>query len=198
MFDVSNDIAIKQHTPDGVKEVTVSFPTDEQWIARAAKSKMTSRSIGNGKSTSEVANAEKVNSELFDQIFRGGAELDEYEKSEVIGRLSRAEVIESSSSPSGYEVKLKVPGGDTLHSLKMPSARQVAEYRRYAVRVVEGRRGASEISINLRASMELYDALKVSVTGYAAAIPAIHKSAVISEVLAMLDSLNDDCDVEGF
>lgn len=199
MFDTTQDIKINYPLPTGKVEVVVSFPSDEQWCARQAKMKLKSQNLGRGKSTTEVSGTERVNAELFDQIVKSEVPgLDEYDKSVVIERLSRSSVSDGFNNGNGYEVKLKVPGGEVTHVLNMPTAKQVNLYRRAAIRVVDGRRGAQEIVINLNASGDLYDKLVVSATGYVGEVPIIHKSTVISEVLTMLEDDNGAEEIENF
>jgi hypothetical protein len=75
----------------------------------------------------------------------------------------------------------------------MPSQKEILDYRRAAVSVVDGRR-RQEIRINLRAAGDLYDKLKTGVDGYVSEVPIIHKSAVVSELLATFRSEEDDED----
>lgn len=200
MFDTTKEIEISLKTPEGVKTVTVEFPSDDKWISRSSKIKIVSTAIGRGKSTTDVSRPEEFNAALFDSIVKkqGDLPMDEYEKSSVIERLSKCEVTVSTYTGDGFDVTLKTPEGDTKHSVKMPSVKQVTTYKRAAVRIVEGRHGVQEITINLRASGELYDAIVTSTEGYAAVIPIIHKSAVVSEVLALLDEESSEDQINGF
>jgi hypothetical protein len=197
MFDVSQDLTIKVKTPTGPKEVVISFPTTEQWVSRSAKIKMTSRALGRGKSETDVSKPERTNSELYDSVFVKGDELDEFEKSTVIERLSRSQVEDSCSTGNGYEVTLKVPGGLVKHFLRMPSAKQINQYRKTAVRIVDGRR-LQEITIHIGAAETLYNLLIEKTEGYAGEVPIIHQSAVINEVLTLHDDDGSEGDIENF
>jgi hypothetical protein len=197
MFDTTTDISIKLKTPQGAKDVVVEFPSDEQWKARASKIKIVSKSLGRGKSTSEATKPERANAELFDQIVKIDVELDEFEKSQIVERLSRCEVTDSSYTGAGYEITLKVPGGEAKHTLNMPSAKQVNEYRRLATRMVSGQHGMTEFTVNLGAGESLYNAVAVKADGYGGPVPVVHKCVVISEVLHLLEDDGED-EIEGF
>lgn len=179
--------------------MVVSFPTDEQWIRRMYNAKMQVKPLGRGKSMTETLNAEKINFELFQQIKKSGDDLDEFEASKVIDRLSRCEIIDSVREGAQFSVTTLIPGAKAVHKLCMPSAKQVTQYRRNVVTIIDGRRGAQEIRMNLAPAGELYDALLIEVSGYQDNyVPVIHKSAVVSEVLALLENEEDDSEVEGF
>lgn len=84
-----------------------------------------------------------------------------------------------------YRIEMKVPGAPVVHVLRMPTAKEMQDHERASTRVVVARR-----SIETRAFLEpsgaLYDKLHVSDEGYAGAVPIVHKSAAVSEVLAQL------------
>jgi hypothetical protein len=136
--------------------------------------------------------------DLLSKIKLSGDELDEYEASLVIGRLVRCEVTDSRREGNQFRVDLKVPGAKTVHTVRIPSAKQVQHHSRQVVSIVEGRHGLQEMKLNMPASAELYDTLLISAEGYAGAVPLPHKSAVVSEVIALLNQDTDDSDTEGF
>lgn len=197
MFDSTPDIAITLRTPDVDKQVTVKFPTDEQWAARASRQKVITQSLGRGKSINKVINSEEVNSTLFSAIKIEGDELDAYEAGEVIERLSRCNVLSADREGRGFVVAMTVPGGEVKHSLKRPSLKQVHDYRDAVANVIDGRR-SQEFRMNLYASQELYDAILIGAEGYVSSVPIIHKGAAIAELLSVIDAEKDDSDVQGF
>jgi len=199
MFDVSQPIPLKLITPDGDKEVTVNFPTDDQLADRSAKMKLVVRQLGRGKSVTEPQQDHKLDADLFSKIKVDGEDIDEFYAAQVIARLTRCEVTDSRREGNRFVVELKVPGAKTVHTMKIPSAKQVQQYSRASFTVIEGRHGMQEMKLNLRAGEELYDALLDKTEGYAGAVPIVHKSSVISEVMVLLNQDQDaDGEIEGF
>ena len=84
-----------------------------------------------------------------------------------------------------YRIEMKVPGARVVHVLRMPTAKEMQDHERASTSVVAARR-----SIETRAFLEpsgaLYDKLHISHDGYAGAVPIVHKSAAVSEVIAKL------------
>lgn len=198
MFDTTQHIDLKIASPDGDKSVTVSYPTDEQLAERSNKMKLVVRQLSRGKSMTEPAASGKNDLELVNKIKVSGDELDEYEATQVLGRLVRCDVTDSRREGNRIVVETKVPGAKTTHTLKIPSAKQLHTHGRNALSVVEGRHGLQEMKLNLRASGELYDALVDQTEGYASNVPLPHKSTVVSEAIAILNQDREDSDVEGF
>jgi hypothetical protein len=199
MFDTQQEIDLTLPSPEGDKSVTVRFPTDDELTERVRKMTLTVRSLGRGKTQTEAQPSHTNDLLLLNKIKVSGDELDEYEASQVIGRLVRCKVEDSKRDGKHFSVTLKVLGATTVHTLKIPSAKQCHTYSRAAVSVIEGRHGLQEMRLNPGASQELYDAVLVKTDGYVAnCVPLPHKEAVISEVMALLNSIQEDADVEGF
>lgn len=198
MFNSTQDIEVRLPSPEGPKEVVVRFPSDEELIARMSAQKTIVRNLGRGKAITEPASAtEKIDFDLFNKIKVSGADLDEYEAQRLMGKLLRAEVTDARREGPKFVVELDTAGGKTLHTLRMPTAKQVIEYRRAVVSIIDCRRH-QEIRMNLAASQDLYDKLFESVEGYEGPVPVVHKSSVLSEVLSLLDSDEDDSEIQSF
>ena len=80
---------------------------------------------------------------------------------------------------------MKVPGARLTHVLRMPTAKEIQDHERASTSVVAARRSV-ETRAFLEPSGALYDKLHVSHDGYGAAVPIVHKSAAVSEVIAQL------------
>ncbi|HUS96798.1 MAG TPA: hypothetical protein VMX97_08680 [Hyphomicrobiaceae bacterium] len=200
MFDSNREIEIRLPAPDGIKTAIVRFPSDEQWSERMRVQRTVIRDLGRGQSETQILGAEEADLALFQavRIDKDGPAFDAAEAAAVIRRLSRADTGEPEREGNAYRIPLTVPGAETVHVLRMPSERQLLDYRRSAVRVIESRHGRSELRINLTPAAELYDALKQTVEGYTGAVPIIHKSAVINELLQELRTLEEEPDPANF
>ena len=171
----------------GEKRCEVRFPTDDEWCAWARQQRTIRRFLGRGKSQTEDLNLAQVNAELFEKIRKDkeGPAFDEAEAGTVIGRIERCVVDTIDREGNNYRIEMKVPGARVVHVLRMPTAKEMQEHERASTSVVAARR-----SVETRAFLEpsgmLYDKLHQSHDGYAGAVPIIHKSAAVSEVLAQL------------
>jgi hypothetical protein len=177
----------------GEKKCEVRFPTDDEWSGWARSQRTVRRFLGRGKSQSEDLDLPKVNAELFAKIRvdKDGPEFDDAEAGMVIGRIERCTVTAVDREGINYRIEMKVPGARVVHVLRMPTAKEMQDHERASTSVVAARR-----SIETRAFLEpsgaLYDKLHISHDGYAGAVPIVHKSAAVSEVIAQLAIEADD------
>ncbi len=193
MFDQTLPIDIFVPTSEEDKKVTVSFPSDKQWMDRARKQKILVRSIGREKTTTEVTKAGDSDLALFDLIKKDDVQLDSYEASYVINKLWEAEVVSSEREGNRFRVTLKTLGGEAVHVMKRPSLRQSAEYGESLSKAIDnGRTNTREITVNIEAAGQLYDTLKVEVEGYTTVPPIIHKAKVVRQVLDLSIPDEDD------
>lgn len=197
-FDTGREISLKIPGPAGIKTAAVRWPTDAEWIERAAAQRIVIRQLGREKSTTEAIGSEEADLALFNAIRIGeGESFDRFEAAAIIARLSRCTVGEPAMDGPAYRIPLTVPGAETIHTLKPPSVARMAQHRRATVQAFDLRHGAQEIRVKLKPVGELYDELLVAVEGYAADVPIIHKSAVVSGLLREMDALIEG-DGEGF
>ena len=100
-------------------------------------------------------------------------------------RIERCAVANVEREGINYRIEMKVPGARVVHVLRMPTAKEMQDHERASTSVVAARR-----SIETRAFLEpsgaLYDKLHISHDGYAGAVPIVHQSAAVSEVIAQL------------
>jgi hypothetical protein len=143
--------------------------------------------LGRGKSQSEDVDLPKINAELFAKIRtdKDGPEFDDAEAGMVIGRIERCAVANVEREGINYRIEMKVPGARVVHVLRMPTAKEMQDHERSSTSVVAARRSV-ETRAFLEPSGALYDKLHISHDGYAGAVPIVHKSAAVSEVIAQL------------
>lgn len=195
VFDASKPFVVPILS-GGEKRCEVNFPSDEQWCAWARAQRTVRHFLGRGKSQSEEVGLSKINAELFAKIrtnqdAQDGPAFDEAEAGVVIGRIERCTVASIDREGNNYRVEMKVPGARVVHVLRMPTAKEMQDHDRASTSVVAGRRSV-ETRAFLEPSGELYDKLHVSHEGYAGAVPIVHKSAAVSEVVAQLAIDADD------
>ena len=189
MFDVTKKFTINIPTGDETKTCRLRFPTDAEWIERSRSLQTIRRSVGRGKAVMEIPNSDAVDARLFAKIRvdDNGVEFDEAEAAYAVRLLDSLTVTEAEMVPEGFRVVLTAYGMEMVHVLGRPMQRDILEYSRNVVKVVDARR-QQEIKISLVPARELYDKLCKSTEGYQPGmeIPIVHKDAVISEINALL------------
>lgn len=189
VFDATRPVAINLRTPDGVKTIRLRFPSDDEWADRQRRRKVIIKQLGRGMSETSVAYSEDVDAALLAKI-RDGEEpaVDPFEASRIIEQLSEAEVDDVVQVGDAFRVTTRVLGGTTVHLLRMPSAKDVFTYRRGFARMVDLPFGRQELTVNLRAAVDLYRNLVQATEGYAGAVPLIHQAVAVKAAIDALDA----------
>jgi len=81
-----------------------------------------------------------------------------------------------------------VLGATTAILLKMPSAKDVNQYRRGFARVLDLPFNRQELTINVRAAGDLYKKLLDAAEGYAGDVPIIHQAIAVKAAIDALDA----------
>ena len=189
MFDASKPITVNFRTPDGLKAIRLRFPTDEEWIERQKRRKVLIKQLGRGVSETIVSGGEDADAALLAKIREeDGPEVDAFEASRVIEQLSQADVDDVVQEGDRFHVTLRVLGGTVTHEIRMPSAKDVFDYRRSFARVLDLPYNRQELTINLGAAAALYKKLAESTEGYAGAVPVIHQAVAVKAAIDALDA----------
>lgn len=193
MFDATRPVAMQLRTPGGIKTVRVRFPSDEEWIARQRRRKVLVKQLGRGISETTVVNGEDVDAALLALIQEKSSdgelpEIDAFEAMKVIEQLSMAEVDDVIPDGDSFRVTLRVLGATTVHLLKMPSAKEVFEYRRGFARLLDMPLGRQEVTINIGSVAALYKKLVASTEGYLGDVPIIHQAVAVKAAIDALDT----------
>lgn len=191
-FDVTANIEIVIPHPDGDKTVVVRWPTDQEWIDYSTSQEIVFSPAGRGETHTEVEGGATAAADLVALIRQNETIVDGAEAERIVDQLRRTRIDEIARTGSQVEIRMRVPGADTVHVIRIPSQAQVQAYRRKAMRLVQGRRSRQILRTNWAADADLYDALLFSVTGYASEVPVVHKVVVVTEVLAELAGSTDD------
>lgn len=192
VFDASRPVTVNLRTPDGVKTIQVRFPTDEEWIDRQRKRKVIVKQLGRGVSETTIPDSQDIDGALLAKIRVGdddGPVVDPFEASRVIEQFSQAEVDDVVPIGDGFRVTLRVLGGTVSHELRMPSAKDVFEYRRGFARVLDLPYNRQELVINLAPAATLFKKLIQSSEGYAGVVPVIHQAVAVKAAIDALDAV---------
>jgi len=189
VFDATRPVAMQLRTPAGVKTVRVRFPSDDEWTERQRRRKITIKQLGRGVSETIIGSAEDADAALLAKIRDGdGPEVDPFEASRIMEQLSQAEVDDVVQAGDHFRVMLRVLGGTVTHLLKMPSAKEVFEYRRGFARVLDLPYNRQELTINLAAAGALYKKLVTATEGYVGGSPIIHQAVAVKAAIDALDA----------
>lgn len=179
MFSVQTPkINVTFPTADGKPKVaSVRFPSDDEWVRRSKKRKVITRNLGRGSTQSETVGAEEVDQEIYAAIrLENSCDLDAAECMQLLDRVGSCEVIDYQHEGSSVLVTMILPGdSEATHRLRIPTAKQVLDYKRGLARVTSRPNGRDEIAIDITAAGKLWDALHVEHEGYEGPVPIVHK-----------------------
>ncbi|MBE7542263.1 MAG: hypothetical protein M9913_17105 [Bryobacteraceae bacterium] len=189
VFDAARPITLKLRTPEGVKTIGVRFPTDEEWIERQRRRKVLIKQLGRGVSETVISGGEDADAALLTKIRQGeGPDVDPFEASRVIDQLGQCDVDDVVQEGDAFRVTLRVIGGTVEHVLRMPSAKDVFDYRRAFARVLDLPYNRQELTVNLAAGGALYKKLATLSDGYAGEPPIIHQAVSVRATIDALDA----------
>jgi len=188
MFDAARPITVNLRTPEGVKTIRVRFPSDEDWIERQRRRKVLIKQLGRGVSETIISGGEDADAALLAKVREGEGEVDPFEANRIVEQLSQAEVDDVVQTGDSFRVTLRVLGGVVTHLLKMPSAKDVFEYRRGFARVLDLPYNRQELTINLAAAGALYKKLVTATEGYVGGSPIIHQAVAVKAAIDALDA----------
>jgi hypothetical protein len=196
VFDATRPVAIQLRGPDGVTTVRTRFPTDEEWAERQRRRKIIVKQLGRQISETTVPRNEEIDAALLAKIrAEDSPEVDAFEAQKVIEQLATCDVDDVVMAGNAFRVSLRVLGGMTAHIIKMPSAKDVNQYRTGFARVLDLPFGRQELTINVRAAGDLYKKLIDTTEGYAGDIPIIHQAVAVKAAIDALDaSFQEDRD----
>ena len=189
VFDAARPITLKLRTPEGVKTIGVRFPTDDEWIERQRRRKVLIKQLGRGVSETVVSGGEDADAALLAKIRQGeGPDVDPFEASRVIDQLGQCDVDDVVQEGDAFRVTLRVIGGTVEHVLRMPSAKDVFDYRRAFARVLDLPYNRQELTVNLAAGGALYKKLVTSTDGYTGEPPIIHQAVAVRATIDALEA----------
>lgn len=187
MFDMKRELGI----PLLDKKILCRMPSDAETGNWRRSKKISQKDLGRRSFQMEPAKPEKADLELFNKIQLADesgvkVEVDEAEAFHIINTILACDVNEQPERHgSEFVIKLKAMNRfKTVHTLKMPTMRDMLEYERNRNSVIFGQFGKQEIRINFSAAGELYDKLVKSTEGYEGGIvPIAHKAEAVNALL---------------
>jgi hypothetical protein len=107
-----------------------------------------------------------------------GEPFDEYEAEFIVSRITGSIVTSSEKSADGFTINIKTPFGEVSHTLRQPTFKQMAEFRKAS---------SNPTGFSLHPTTSLYDSLLVKMEGYVPTfgvsdVPPEHKSLCVTEL----------------
>ncbi|HLI82664.1 MAG TPA: hypothetical protein VKV17_02035 [Bryobacteraceae bacterium] len=187
--------------PNPPKTAHLRLPTSQEMLDRLAQQKSIRRTIGRRKSQTEFVPNAKADLDLFNRIRldKDGPEFDEFEAGSAISKLTFCDVTDCERAGDEDRITLKTPFGVTVHTVKIPTQRDITIYRRTVVSSTDLPHGQEELRYRIEPAVELYDSVVSKIEGYAASfkpadVPPHHKSAVVVELVQAIDDLDPALD----
>lgn len=183
----SSFFSIPMLDPDTGDErmITVSWPSDHQWVRRQRSRTITIRNLGRGATETKVDPDEDVSLSIYNQIKQPGSpDLSPADAEFIIDYLSNCDVLSVDRELGVFAVKMDVPGvaEPVVHSLRCPTMSQIRKYENGKVSSRQGRYGLTKLQLLIEPAGDLYDDLTVD-SGFKAC-PIIHKSAAVEAVIS--------------
>ncbi len=187
--------------PNPPKTAQLRLPTNDEILDRLDQQKSIRRTIGRRKSQTEFVPNANADLDLFNRIRldKDGPEFDEFEAGNAISKVTFCEVTDCERDGDEYRVTLKTPFGVTVHTVKVPTQRDIMIYRRTVVSSTELPHGQEELRYRIEPAVNLYDSVVTRIEGYAESfkpgdVPPHHKSAVVVELVQTIDDLDPALD----
>jgi len=183
MFNTADTITISLRVAGvGKTDVTVRWPTDDEWATHRKRSRLLMRQLGRGASEydNDTANADL---KLYETIKLNGAPpLSTGEATVVIRTIAKAEVTKAELGADEAEAELQILTGRVNHTLRIPTLDEVRKLNK-STKYITLQYNTQEVRSSVEAGAALYDACGGKADGYAGAVPNIHKDAVIRQVI---------------
>jgi hypothetical protein len=199
MFDTTSELVIQARTGKAKVDISMRWPTDEEWGERHRTRKIQIRNLGRGITETDVDTAD-ADLKLYRSVRLNGApELTAAEASMVVKTIERADVSGVVIDGEEAAVTMQVLGGTVTHRLQLPTADQVIKMQRGASRMFSSsQRNASTVRMYLEPTAKLWDECQGRGEGYAGAVPSLHKDAAIRAVVEQISIEMSPSDDEAF
>jgi hypothetical protein len=192
IFDSAQLPPLNVRTPDGLPvKVQVRFPTDQEWGERRRAVKFLTYNLGRGVQKTDAIPSPATDLKIYEKIRLNGAPpIDDEEASRILDTLGKAEAKDCTWTGAGAVIKLSVPRGTVLHTLKrVPTAKEVRLMRESSAHLRQLPNNITESRLTIEAPAKLWQDCGGSSENYAnGQIPALHKDAAMRAVITKLDN----------
>jgi hypothetical protein len=183
VFDTSSTITIGLRVANvGKTDITVRWPSDEEWSAHRKRSKMLMRQMGRGASEVET-DSSAADQKLYEAIKLNGAPpLSPGEATTIIKAIGKCDVVRVDLGADEAEAELQILTGRVIHKVRIPTMDEARKLQR-STRFLNLPYNVQEVRTSIEAAAALWDACNGKAEGYAGPVPSLHKDAVIRQVI---------------
>lgn len=187
MFDTNNlTLTVPIRTAHGKAEITVRWPTDEEWAQHRKRRRILQRQLGRGATETEI-DTNEADAKLYEVIKQNGApQLSTGEINYVIEQVSDCNVLNVELHAEDAEVQLSVPMNEVKHTVRIPTMDEIRTLQR-STRLITLPYNRQEIRTNLESSAALWDKCGGHAEGYSGPVPNLHKDAAIRAVIQAIE-----------
>ena len=151
MFDANRTFTIGLRTASGKTDVTVRWPTDEEWGAHRRQRRIVQRQLGRGATESEMDTGD-ADAKLYEVIKLNGAPpLSAAEASRVVETIGLCDVMDVRLNAEDAEVDMQTSQGRVKHTVRIPTIDQVRAMQR-TTKYVTLPHNRTEVRTNLESS----------------------------------------------
>lgn len=187
MFDANTTITLGLRTAAaGMTDITVRWPSDEEWSAHRKRRKIFQQQLGRGQAETQIESGE-ADAKLYEAIKHNGApHLSVGEANRIVDTIATCDVLNVELRAEDAEVQLNTVMGEVKHTVRIPNMDEVRNLQR-STRLITLPYNRQEVRPNLESSAALWDRCSGRVEGYAGPVPNIHKDAAIRAVVAAIE-----------
>ena len=186
MFDTTTTIVIGLRTSVGKTDVSVRWPTDEEWAAHRKRRKILLRQLGRGTTETGIDSGD-ADAKLYESIKLNGAPaLSVAEASRIVETIATCDVLGVDLHAEDAEVALQTMMGEVKHTVRIPTMDQVRTLQR-STRLITLPYNRQEIRTNIESSAALWDQCAGRAEGYAGAVPNVHKDTAIRAGISAIE-----------
>lgn len=188
MFDSSANMKMPAPARLGNVELTVRYPADQEWYARARARKYITHNLGRGRRETVLPEPGEADARLFEAIsLNGNQPVTAFEAATILDTMAQAMITDVRTEEGIGIVEMITVTGKTVHKIEIPNADQIFRWRRGAVKVFDLSHGHQELRMNPEAGATLYDACHGVSEDYPSGIPGPHKDSAIKALVEYID-----------
>lgn len=188
MFDSSANLKLPGPARLGEMDITVRYPTDEEWYVRSRSKKYITHNLGRGRRETVLPEPGDPDTRLYEAISQNGTpSITAAEAASILDTLGQALITDVHTEAGVGIVSMLTVTGRTVHKIQIPTADAILRWRRAAVKVYDLSHGHQELRMNPQAGAELYDSCKGESTDYKVAIPGLHKDQAVKALVEYID-----------
>lgn len=182
MLKLSEPLQITIPSPAGAKTLKFRYPEDEMMERRQR-----ARSFAVKGNEERYNESPEIDLEIASAIKLEGDDLEAAEATWLLNKLSSADFTDGGRCEGGFFLEVEFLGSTVRHELSIPSAAQLAEFKKKSLATVSGKFGWTTYVTNLKPGRDLYDKLVISNTTADSYVPINIKSAVVSQIARLIE-----------